>query len=250
MKTSLARYLVVGSILSAAFGLNACSSDSGSSNDPAGPGISDSLPDPDNSEIVNPQPEPGIPDVNQGTLEDENTEPLPSEPEADPGFFVDARDGQNYKTTTIGTQVWMAENLSVRIEGSDCFSMMGGCASSIFYTWAAAEIACPSGWHLPTVEEWKLLERFIVSSGYVPAGEALRSDYNEDWISGRGENPFGFNAKADGRFGFAYGSRDGVGSSAYFWASPNHYLVIHSDGRIVNDIAPESYGLSIRCVKN
>mgnify|MGYP003299868681 CR=1 FL=1 len=37
------------------------------------------------------------------------------------GTFVDERDGQVYKYTTIGNQVWMAQNLNYAIEGSTCF---------------------------------------------------------------------------------------------------------------------------------
>ena len=33
------------------------------------------------------------------------------------GTFVDERDDQEYKYTTIGDQVWMAENLKTRLDG-------------------------------------------------------------------------------------------------------------------------------------
>ena len=41
-------------------------------------------------------------------------------PESGRGTFTDDRDGQVYKYTTIGNQVWMAENLKYDAEYSVC----------------------------------------------------------------------------------------------------------------------------------
>ncbi|WP_407450081.1 FISUMP domain-containing protein, partial [Fibrobacter sp.] len=41
-------------------------------------------------------------------------------PENKRGTFVDERDDQEYKYTTIGDQVWMAENLNYNAVGSIC----------------------------------------------------------------------------------------------------------------------------------
>ena len=42
-------------------------------------------------------------------------------PESGRGTFVDERDGQVYKYTTIGDQVWMAENLNYETDYSICY---------------------------------------------------------------------------------------------------------------------------------
>ncbi len=42
------------------------------------------------------------------------------------GTFVDERDGYEYKYTTIGNQVWMAENLQLKTEYSECYEYAEG----------------------------------------------------------------------------------------------------------------------------
>lgn len=85
------------------------------------------------------------------------------------GTFVDERDGQVYKYTTIGDQVWMAENLRYKNKEetivdrlndsrSECFFSDDSCSvMGLVYNWNAAIEACPGGWHLPSEKEWNVL---------------------------------------------------------------------------------------------
>lgn len=77
-------------------------------------------------------------------------------PESKRGTFVDERDGQAYKYTTIGEQVWMAENLRYKSEGSICFFDDNVCDSTGRY-YLFDNALCPAGWHLPTSDEWLVL---------------------------------------------------------------------------------------------
>lgn len=66
--------------------------------------------------------------------------------------LVDYRDGNTYRTVTIGPMTWMAENLRYETNGCFCpgekyeYDSRYGC----YYTHSAAVSSCPVGWHLST----------------------------------------------------------------------------------------------------
>ena len=81
------------------------------------------------------------------------------------GTFIDERDGQEYAYTTIGNQVWMAENLNYA--GGICFNNDSTYCEKYGmlynpYNGAAVdrekiESFCPNGWHVPDTLEWKTM---------------------------------------------------------------------------------------------
>lgn len=112
-------------------------------------------------------------------------------PESARGTFTDDRDGQVYKYTTIGDQVWMAENLSFD-DGSPCaIETEEVCTKGRIYGIEPALKACPTGWHLPTKEEWtKLFEsvggedsagiRLKATTGWTPLNPGELSNGTDD----------------------------------------------------------------------
>lgn len=103
------------------------------------------------------------------------------------GEMIDSRDGRKYKTVYLSGRWWMAEYLKYGVaidteddptdngltefyypeNNSENFDYYGG-----LYTWQEAmgynfvessQGACPTGWHIPSSEEWELLGNGIPS---------------------------------------------------------------------------------------
>ncbi len=199
------------------------------------------------------------------------------------GTMIDSRDGQTYKTVTIGTQTWMAQNLNYETANSYCYADNASYCSkySRLYTWAAAmdsvgtwsanskgcgkgkacsptypvQGVCPSGWHLPTKAEFETL--FTAVGGQSTAGKMLKS--TTGWKAYRGiinEDAFAFSALPAG-----YRNNDGdysvEGDDAYFWSSTegnsnNAYLMDlnYYFGDAYLDFNYKDYGFSVRCLKD
>ena len=167
--------------------------------------------------------------------------------------MVDPRDGQTYKIVTIGTQIWMAENLNYQTAGSMCYDNNPDYCQKYghLYTWHDAMNACPSGWHLPSKEEFETLLYSV--GGDDIAGTALKS-----YSGWNGTDTFGFEALPAGCF---YNPREfefeGRKGRAFFWSSMEYgasqaygleltYRHAYAD----MDHTDRDSGYSVRCVKN
>ena len=171
---------------------------------------------------------------------------------AEKNTLTDTRDGQVYRTVTIGDQVWMAENLNFETDSSYCYNDSAEyCAKyGRLYRWTAAMDACPSGWHLPDLAEWKTLLAAV--GGDSIAGTMLKS--TSGWNSdGNGTDDFGFTVlPAGGR-----SSKDFVGEAAVFWTSEwyDEYddyaygIRLYTDTIVRQFYSRKYIGSSVRCVK-
>ena len=133
------------------------------------------------------------------------------------GLFEDARDGQSYMTVTIGDQIWLAQNLNYNDSESYCYDdEPTECVTyGRLYTWAAAQKACPAGWHLPSKNEWDIL--FTTVGGLSVAGAMLKS--SSGWENdGNGTDNYSFTVRPAGYRDTSGHYGDG-GNGAYFWTS-------------------------------
>ena len=180
-----------------------------------------------------------------------------SETSVSTGTITDPRDGRIYKTVTIGSQTWMAQNLNYETGNSYCYKDSASYCSKYgrLYTWEAATTACLDGWHLPTEEEFETL--FTAVGGQSIAGQKLK--FATGWTAYSGitnEDAFAFSAlPAGGRDDD--GDYDDEGNYALFWSSiengsNNAYYMslVYDYGGAFLTTSFKNNGFSVRCLKD
>ena len=221
------------------------------------------------------------------------------EEELETSTVTDA-DGNVYKTVKIGNQWWMAENLKTTKyrDGTSITFYNGGVSwekdtiglysiykdnliPGLLYTWYAISNSsniAPEGWHVPTDNDWKELERHLGMSeeeinktGWrgTNEGDKLKIYKGPDisgtstikyWISFDDvfpTNESGFQAIASG-YRFYTGSWDGalLNQTAFFWSSTLHEKEVwyryldYKKSNIFRYHGTKAYGYGVRCIKN
>jgi len=205
-----------------------------------------------------------------------------------PGSETVTYGGQVYNTALIGGQCWFRENLNIgeMILGDDemednssiekyCFNddplnceEFGG-----LYQWeevmqytgvSGTQGICPTGWHVPTDDEWKILEGYVDSQYPVfdpewdndewrgfDVGKNIKS--NTEW---NGLDLYNFNALPSGSRGYN-GNFNQLNQVSYLWSSDewssgtswSRYLDTSSD-QSYRLAAFKVYGFSLRCIRD
>lgn len=181
---------------------------------------------------------------------------LPAQHSFIEGTITDERDGQEYITVKIGDRWWMAENLNYETpEGSWCYDDDPMICDKFgrLYTWDAANGACPQGWHLPSDDDWMVLE----GNFGVPVEELNEMGWRPLRDGSLLENLKGFKMIMAGYRPYGDGAFDDLCDDAYFWTSTG-YDEIDAWKRTFDDDRKEvgrgydskRKGLSVRCVKD
>ncbi|WP_294113057.1 FISUMP domain-containing protein [uncultured Fibrobacter sp.] len=181
------------------------------------------------------------------------------------GTFVDARDGQIYKYTTIGNQVWMAENLRYNVAYSSCyedleenclkygrlysFNVNGDSKGLIDENFIS--LVCPDGWKVPSVDDFRVLIDNLGEGSERKTATRLKSENGWEFSEhGSGTDNCGFSAYPYG--GVHYGEYAGMGVYAGFLSStPSDDDFVEGMGVysiVILDVSVASKE-SIRCVK-
>jgi uncharacterized protein (TIGR02145 family)/uncharacterized repeat protein (TIGR02543 family) len=159
-------------------------------------------------------------------------------------------DSNIYTQVTIGTQVWMVENLKTTkyndgtlVENYTWYDneISNKEKYGALYGWSVADPAnskkvAPTGWHLPSVTEWTTLQNYLIANGFNydgsnsgnKIGKAMAS--TTDWTNcdsvgkvGNNQatnNRSGFSAMPGGYFyNFTHQSFGGLGQEAYWWCT-------------------------------
>ncbi|MCL2184196.1 MAG: hypothetical protein FWB85_12095 [Chitinispirillia bacterium] len=189
------------------------------------------------------------------------------------GTLTDDRDGQTYAIVKIGNQAWMAENLNYNASGSVCYNNSSGNCDLYgrLYNWATVmngassstsspsgiQGICPSGWHVPSDNEWETLVKYVdpnASGDYSNnAGTKLKS--KSRW---NGTDEYGFSALPGGYGGSgSYFSNAGYSYSGRWWsateddASYAWYRDMNYNNNYVNRYYNyKTNRLSLRCVRD
>jgi len=183
-------------------------------------------------------------------------------------YFTDARDGRKYRAVNIGANTWMAENLNYqpKTDTSPCYKNESSNCDKYgrLYNWETAKTACPSGWRLPSAEEWDTLaqiaggERKTYFQDTIWFGAAKKLKAKSGWDNnGNGTDDYRFSALPGG---YCY-SRSvlftNIGERGRWWTSTegeNNYAAFRemkyqNDGVHTASYEKRDY-MSVRCVKD
>lgn len=149
------------------------------------------------------------------------------------------------------------------------------------YTWTAASRGegkvvnpeqvqgiCPTGWHLPSNDEWKELEMYLGMSQEeadaesfrgLDQGGKLKEAGTELWQSPNygASNSSGFTARPGGYRGKSTGEFQEISTGAYFWSATNFTdlsaiarQLYTTTSKVHFDYNSITHGFSVRCIKD
>lgn len=198
------------------------------------------------------------------------------------------QEGNIYKTITIGTQTWMAENLRTtnyrngdainNVIGNkdwiklatDAYCKYDNTSDNIgiasrgllynFYAVIDERNIAPMGWHIPTDAEWTTLVNSL--GGDSIAGGKMKEHGTTHWLSENigATNESGFTSLPCGWRDNYYGIFEAIDYDVFYWSSTEDdnnfawYRYLNYDlssiGRFSESVGDKNSGFSVRCIKD
>ncbi len=198
------------------------------------------------------------------------------------------QDGNVYKTITIGTQTWMAENLRTTkyrngdpiknvTRDVDWTNLTTGAYCSYdntqniniiatrgllynYYAVSDKRNIAPKGWHVPTDEEWEILINYL--GGDSIAGGKMKEQGTIHWLNENigATNESGFTSLPSGWRNYYDGVFGSIDYDAFYWSSTKYddtyvrYRFLNnkliSVGNFSWSLGQKNSGFSVRCIKD
>jgi uncharacterized protein (TIGR02145 family) len=206
-------------------------------------------------------------------------------------------DGNIYNTIKIGNQVWMVENLKTTKynDGTEILNVIndlqwndlktaGYCnyenrenfvaIYGRLYNWHAVNTGklAPAGWHVPTDNDWTILENYLIANGYNSNGStnenliskslcaktnwAISKETSTPGCAPENNNSTGFTALPGG-IRFSNGRFYSIEKGGYWWSSTEYDSNLAYNREMGYDYAnmlriniSKEFALSVRLVKD
>ena len=178
------------------------------------------------------------------------------------GTFTDERDGQVYKYTTIGNQVWMAENLKFDAPYSLCYAREENFCETFgrFYSLHVdgeffglfdqdlADTICPAGWHVPSLDEWNILANSVGEGREGGAKLKSSNEFSEHYVPG--SDDCSFNALPAG-YWMLNGELSGNRIYVVYWTTTQwDYSITNAYNLSIMTDESNHPKMTIRCLKD
>jgi len=163
--------------------------------------------------------------------------------------------GQTYNTVQINDQCWLRENMNYQTGASWCYqNNLANCIQfGRLYDYSTAGTVCPTGWHLPSDEEWKQMELLLGISPLEIDLTGWRGTDQGTMLKQGGSS--GFDALMGGTYNLGF--FNDLNTSGYFWTSSS-VTSTNAWARMLNVSNPKvsryqsikDNGFSVRCIKD
>jgi len=199
-----------------------------------------------------------------------------------PRYYVNGYEGSDVSaaksnTVEIHSVDWNGDGISIQDGGSarmvNCYETYG-----VLYNWPGAHEACPTGWHLPSDEEWKTLEKHLGMSasdadmkgqnrGIIAKKLAAQVAWHHAPLSTNMPEPIGYNFYSHNSSGFSglpggyrqgyYGGFGDLGVAGRWWCNTKdasntvfNREMRSGDADVSRHSSYRSSGFSVRYIKD